>query len=273
VSVALTLLHLSDTHLAARDDSPRARAARAGWTHATDAMRAAHADLVVHTGDVVHDDPDDRQDRAHAVDLVRALPVETRVVPGNHDVGDHAERPGLPAEWAGPVHDATRRDAWCRSWGPDFWSVDRAGWRVVGLNSFLLGSGTPAEAEQERWLGRTLATARRPTVLAMHEPLMVDGPDEPDTWATPPGPVRRRLARLIEGSPVALVLSGHLHRHRTTRRASRTHVSAPSTAFPVPHHPRLWQPRGDSRPGLLRHRLHTDGTVHTEHIVFETARR
>ena len=49
-----TVLHVSDTHL-----SPQFAAGTEMWTAAVRYIEKSRPDLVIHTGDVVHDDPDD----------------------------------------------------------------------------------------------------------------------------------------------------------------------------------------------------------------------
>lgn len=124
-------------------------------------------------------------------------------IPGNHDVGH------LPGT-AQPV-DAARLARWRRIVGPGRWCVDRDGWRLVGVDSLVMGSGSAEEAEQSAWLERCLQKydGRRVAMLP-HQPLFVDDPDEGETgyWGVPPAP-RRALRDLLARHDVALFASGH----------------------------------------------------------------
>lgn len=272
--VALRVVHISDTHLCADHRDGRAARAAAGWRSVLRELQRDPPDLVVHSGDLVLDDPDDPHDRQYAYQLLHEFPVTTLAVPGNHDVGDHPHRPGLPADWNGPPFTEQRRAAWCRTWGADRWAYERQAWRLLGLNSQVLGSGLPAEDEQWDWLAAELSRPPQPTLVILHEPLYLNHPDETaDSWVTPPQAARRRLLRSLAGAGVAAVLSGHIHRYRQARVGETMHISAPSSAYPIPPRPGMPHPAGDRRPGLLRHDLHESGTTATYHIPFAAPER
>ena len=94
-------------------------------------------DLVVHTGDIVLEDPDDDADRAFAAGLMVGLPCPYVVIPGNHDVGFYGDEAHLPR----------RLEAFTATWGADRFVRDVDGWRLVGVDAYLLGT-----AEHDRWL-------------------------------------------------------------------------------------------------------------------------
>ncbi len=82
---------------------------------------------------------------------------------------------------------------------PDFWSHDLGGWRLIGLDSMLFGSGEPEEAAQLAWLEKTMAEAGgRRIAWFVHRPLFLDDPLEGDTgyWSVQPEP-RARLLDLV----------------------------------------------------------------------------
>jgi predicted phosphodiesterase len=68
------------------------------WTAAVRYIEKSRPDLVIHTGDVVHDDPDSDRDHEFAAFQMRRLTTPWRIVPGNHDIGDSEPDPfrGLP---------------------------------------------------------------------------------------------------------------------------------------------------------------------------------
>ncbi|MHC1557572.1 metallophosphoesterase family protein [Actinomycetospora sp. C-140] len=241
----MMLAQISDTHLSAPrpDDDPHGRPARARtqWVLVRDALRADPPDLVVHTGDMVLDDPDRTEDHAAARRAIGELPVPVLLVPGNHDLGDHAS-----------ITDE-RRVAYLRVWGVDRWVHRHAGWRLVGINSLLLGSGLSAEREQEDWLDDLLASGpAEPTLLFCHQPLLLPVVGEAERWAVPPSGPRERLVRRLAGAGVSVVAGGHVHRHRDDTTDGVRQITAPSVAFAVPELP---SPPGDPDTGYLTYRL------------------
>ena len=79
------IVQLSDTHLSARQGVP------AQWPSTLAWLRADPPALVVHSGDIVLEDPDDAADRDFARRLLAAIPSDVVVIPGNHDVGDYRD--------------------------------------------------------------------------------------------------------------------------------------------------------------------------------------
>lgn len=256
----LTVLQVSDTHLSAR--IPRFNA---NWAVAARAVASEAECLVVHTGDAALDGPDHEEDLAFAARLLRAgLGAEgprLRCTPGNHDVGDQAAL--APRQ---PATDG-RVAAHAAALGPTSWVEDAAGWRLIGLNSQVLGTGTAAEAAQDALLAEALLTlgARR-LALFMHKPPFLETPEEPASgyWAVPPAE-RAALMPLLDHPNLRLVASGHLHLSRIVRRGRVVHAWSPATSFLVG--PALMPDAhgGARRLGLLRHRLGED-SVETDEI-------
>ena len=218
----MKLIQITDTHL-----SPTKRHFDGNWDPLARWIAEQVADLVVHTGDLSVDGADHDADLSHAAGLVRTLPLPVLFIPGNHDVGH------LPGT-AQPV-DANRLARWRRIVGPDRWAVDRDAWRLVGIDSLLLGSGSAEEAEQSAWLAHCLAERDgRRVAMFSHQPPFVDDPDEGDTgyWGVPPAP-RRVLCDLLARHDVALFASGHLHRAFEGRLGGTALLWAPASSFTV----------------------------------------
>lgn len=159
-------------------------------------------ELVIHTGDIVADDPFDDDERAHAVEQLRRIHAPLVVIPGNHDVGD----------FDGPERVANRSlTAFRSAWGHDRFAVDVEHWRLIGLNVFLLGSRSADEADQIEWLHAQTADANL-VALFLHEPLtpLAIG----SGWTLPPE-ANLALLGALAGVEPRFVASGHLHRYRT----------------------------------------------------------
>ncbi len=233
----LRVVQISDTHLSHRRayGVPNVLAALR-W------LAADPPDLVVHTGDIVADDPDDTEERAFASGMLATVPAPLYAIPGNHDAGG----------FTGEEPTAARLAAWRATWGRDTFCTDSGRWRLVGANVYRLG-----EPEHDRWLTATLAT-ERPIALFLHQPICLVGPDQPDEgdWSLALE-LRRPLLAAMDGRPVRLVASGHLHCYRAgTLPSGIPTVWCPPASF-------LGTTRDDSTyvVGLVEHTLHDDGTA------------
>jgi alkaline phosphatase D len=196
----MKIVQISDTHF-----SPSKPHFNGNWEPIRRWIEEVAPDLVVHTGDLTIDGADKEDDIVFSVAALAELNVPVLMVPGNHDVG---HMPGSQQ----PIDD-TRLARWRRLAGADRFSQDIGNWRLVGLNSLLIGSGHEEEEAQFQWLAETLENrdGRRVAIFA-HKPLFVDDPLEGDTgyWGARPAE-RQRLLDLLAAHDVALFASGHLH--------------------------------------------------------------
>jgi 3',5'-cyclic AMP phosphodiesterase CpdA len=223
--VPFRLVQLSDTHLSAARGY-----GVSNFDAVVEALDADPPDLVVATGDLALDDPDDRDDRAFARRRFDAIAAPWRAVPGNHDVGDDG-----PDPWMGEPLTDRRREAWVDAWGADWWMEEAGEWVLIGLDSLLLGSDLPAEALQASWLAGVAARAgRRPVMVMLHKPLFLSDPHEPPaTQKTVTAEGRRRLGESLGAASVQVVASGHLHQFRASVSDNQALVWAPSTCFVI----------------------------------------
>jgi 3',5'-cyclic AMP phosphodiesterase CpdA len=216
------VLQISDSHLSRIKPH-----FAANWPPLQTWIEGQDVALVVHTGDVTVDGADFEEDMSHCAAMLRALDAPVLAVPGNHDVGEvgHRHQP----------LDGTRLARWRRHFGQDYWSRDVGDWRLIGLNSMLLGEGGPEEAAQRAWLEEAMRSAQgRPVAWFLHQPLFIDRPDEPDTgyWSVKPGP-RADLLTLARRLNVRLVASGHLHKAHERELDGVRHVWCPASGFLV----------------------------------------
>lgn len=216
----MRIIQISDTHISRRHPlfADNVAVVRA-WLERTP------CDLVVNTGDLSMDGASEAEDLADAAAWHEGLGVPFLAVPGNHDVGDVAE---LRSD---QMLDDARLARFRELVGADAWVREIAGWRLVGLDAMLLGTGHPEEERQFEWLAETLS-GQAPTALFLHKPLFVDDPGEGPRgyWTVRPEP-RRRLLDLLRGVDLRLVASGHLHVARLRVFDGVPHVWAPSAAF------------------------------------------
>ena len=222
------LTQISDTHLARRYQT-----LTDNFHRVSEHIDATRPDLVVNTGDLAFDVPTNADDLEFAATLHRALPVECRCLPGNHDIGDNPTeiRPAPPQ----PATEERRKN-FLSLIGEDYWRFEAAGWCFIGLNSLILNTGLDSEAKQFDWLASRLAHVNgKPVALFVHKPLYLQTPEDPEQEATPdryvPQPARRRLIDMFGAVDLRLVASGHVHQRRDFTYRHVRHVWSPSAGF------------------------------------------
>jgi 3',5'-cyclic-AMP phosphodiesterase len=225
------------------------------------ALRAARPDLVLNSGDVSLDGASEEADLTASRRLHDALGLPLRFLPGNHDLGD-AQETATGGE--API-DSGRRERYVRHFGPDWWSFDVPGWRVLGINALLLGSDLPAAEQQHEEVRDFVAgLGSRKLALFLHKPLFDQTAAESKisnrflTLAQ-----RGRLSAMLGAAP-ALIASGHIHQYRATTADGSHHVWAPSTAFVLPE--RIQPLYGVKKVGYVEHALESDG-AHASRLV------
>lgn len=218
----MRIIQLSDTHLSARYDY-----FKADNEIIASSLSEQTPDLFIHSGDLSMDGALQPEDLELARQWNDKLQAEVLSIPGNHDVGDLASiRPDQP------LNDA-RLATWADTIGPDRWARVASGWQLIGLNAMLFGTGHSEEEEQFRWLASVLNRSR-PIAIFTHKPMCVEDPQEGARgyWTIAPQP-RARLLGLLDGMPVKLVASGHLHIERQQVINGLTHVWSPASSFVV----------------------------------------
>lgn len=243
-----TVLHVSDTHM-----SPDHKPGQDMWTAVVRYAEKARPDLIIHTGDVVFEDPDSDVDYEFAAFQMRRLTTPWLMVPGNHDVGDTE-----PDPYRGLV--TPERLARYRShFGADRWATTIGGWNLIGLNSQLFDNHLlEEEAEQWAWLDEQIAQAEgQPVGLFMHKPPSINSLSEELYVNKSIGRgSRRRLRELVEAGKVKLIGSGHLHEHVVLYSRGALLVSAPAVGA-VPAGEAVWQ-LGLRCNGIVEYRLSGD---------------
>jgi 3',5'-cyclic-AMP phosphodiesterase len=249
------IAQISDTHL-----SPSRPFFSGNFDLAAEHLRAAKPDMVINTGDLALDGADSEEDLREALALHQALGLETYLLPGNHDVGDH-----LDVARKQPV-TAERLARYRNIIGPDSWTVDAPGWRFVGLNALIIGANLPGEARQEEMLRHAAKTlGGRSLALFLHKPLADEAYAEQLTsnrfMTHQP---RRALLDSLQGVVPAAVMCGHVHQYRDTHMEGARHIWGPATSFVISD---PWQPGyGAKAVGYLMHEFGADGS-HSHRLV------
>jgi alkaline phosphatase D len=249
-----SVVQVSDSHL-----SPRLTHFNANWEATRALLPRLSPDLIVHTGDVTLDGADDEADCRMAAERLAGLPAPLRIVPGNHDVGDPGSVPQPPT--------TARIDRHERHFGPALWTEDRPGWRLIGLNSQVIGSGNTADEAQREAITEALTTlGDRRIAVFLHKPMFLDAVEEGPVgyWAVPPE-VRSVIRPLLLHRNLRLVASGHLHLWRLASHGPATLAWGPATSFTLGAK-LMPEPRGAERQlGLMRHVFRGD-SVETEFL-------
>jgi 3',5'-cyclic AMP phosphodiesterase CpdA len=245
--MTVRIAQISDLHV-----SPEQPVFNANMHRLLEAVRAARPDILLNTGDLGLYGERDNGDIALALAAQKTVGVDTHVLPGNHDVGEHPDIPGR--DWV----DESRLARYRQQAGPDSWTLDLPGWRLVGLNSLIVGTGMSGDREQLEMLrngsrdrgGRSLA-------LIMHKPLIDLAYDDPlvsNRFTTLR--CRRLILDAIGERPADLVICGHMHQYREIGGGSR-HIWGPAASFIIGD---PWQPSyGAKAVGYLEHLFDADG--------------
>lgn len=165
-------------------------------------------DLAIILGDLSLKGSEFQEDLRFGKRALEELKPRWLALPGNHDVGDIARTSLQPS-------NCERLSLWEAHFGPDHWHSDLLpGWRLIGLNSQIIGTGLAEEEAQWDALEQALATcASRKPVLFCHMPLFLMDWDETDrpAWALMRAG-RERLRHLIVEHGICAVVTGHMHR-------------------------------------------------------------
>ena len=243
----ITIAQVSDTHLGART-----HLFRSNFDLIARALDAVRPVLVVASGDLTLDGADRDEDYTLAAAMFARLPAPVHAIPGNHDVGDHIAI--MPQQ---PTTDE-RLARWSRHMGPDRWVVDEGNWRLIGLDTQIMGTHDE-QAAQARMIDLALRdVGDRRIAVFMHKPAFVTSLDDPtfDYWSVSPL-ARDPLRALLAHPALRLVASGHLHLHRQTVAGRVRYAWAPAASFVVAPDEQPGLP-GERPVGFLVHRLGED---------------
>ena len=214
-------------------------------------------------GDNANQPVSDARYRHCAHDFMRRFPGPRYAIPGNHDVGS-------TVGWH--HHDPMQLAAACadfrRDWD-DWWVLEAAGFRILGINSQIFGSNLPSEAAQSQWLRTELA---KPSVylraVFAHTPPYLKSPqddfaDGSEQMCLRPQ-ARWPLLGILNESPPDLLITAHAHRFWRCEGPRWQWLGVPATALgqnemsAVPSHN---LPPGDDRVGWVD--LRRDGSTWT----------
>lgn len=230
-----TFAVVTDTHFAVRPDGKGEHPYLAPALQTINDVQAAGADFIVHLGDIINSFPTASQFPAEvklAREQLAASRTKIYTVPGNHDIG-HKPTMTTPKMAADRVRQEWV-DFYRQQFGADYHVIDRAGCRVILLNSMLFNTGLPAERQQWERLRGDLADAKGAKVtLGFHVPLFWYRPDDtgPNNYEVIDEPARGQLLELIRQHKVRAVFTGHTHQPIVNTYGEALLLTAPSTTF------------------------------------------
>lgn len=240
-----TVIQLTDTHLFA--DKNAVIVSTNPWQTLSRIVdhigEHEQADLIVATGDLVHDETPAGYGRL--LDALTQLETPVLYLPGNHDSLDAMR--GVFADGA------------CR----DVTNIVLDGWRCIGLNTQEAGKVYGCLSDKILSLLRQelLNGERSNTVLFMHHPpVLTQTP-----WLDEIN-LRNREALLneIELHPnIKAVFFGHIHHEIATQINNTGFYGTPSTCFQFKPLSQTTEYDTDEAPGYRKIQLHDDGSVHT----------
>ncbi len=224
----LRLIQISDLHLS------RTRAyTYANWAAVLSYINVRQPDLVINSGDIVLNSPEDHDDLAFGYEQLSRLSVPWRSLPGDHDMGGGppAPPPRFEAPWLGQyLVTEARREHYVDIFGEDCWAQSFGEWYLIGVNDLIWESGFAQEEKQWQFLEQHLQIAgRQPVALFMHKPpCVISFHEEQYVTYSIPAQARRRLRGLIATANVRLIGTGHLHVFRLLQTIGITVVTAPT---------------------------------------------
>ena len=147
------------------------------WNVFVEEMRKHPPHLIVHSGDVSFDGAEDEDDLAFARSEKDRLPTAWIAIPGNHDIGESP----LAIRLQQPIN-AERMDRWQRHYGPSRWCRDLGEWRLIGIDTALLGSGHAGQDAAVRVSGEA---TRVVTIACYILGTQISGTTVACTWIEP----------------------------------------------------------------------------------------
>lgn len=244
---------VSDTHVNEAEDfsaspypanaeaNPRAR-------YVFDQINQSGAAFCVHLGDMINPVPElpsygPAAEKFHKI--ASGLKMPLHLMPGNHDIGDKPVT-WMPAGMVNGEHITLYRE----HFGRDYFSFDHGDCHFVIINSPLINSGDPAEAEQAAWLEADFeANTGRRTFLFSHYPIYVSDPSEPESYDNIDEPGRGWLLELIHRYKPEALFAAHVHNFWYDVIGETEYYIVPSTCFVRHDYSEMYRIDGGSQQG------------------------
>lgn len=221
------VLHVSDLHFGARDDTQIERGIR-------ELVERTEPHLVIASGDLTHRGRRDQHEKAAG--FLRGLGTPMLAVPGNHDI-----------PYTFPARFTSTWAEFERQWGTTEQTYSSDELQVVGLNSVRAWrhqSGGIRDLQLEQATGRIRDGAEGALRIAVLHHQMIGAP-----WRSRKKPVARRndvLGQLVD-SGAELILGGHIHQGTIAERHEFEVITGDARGVVISIAPGLGQPRPQRR--------------------------
>ncbi|WP_164512393.1 metallophosphoesterase family protein [Oceaniglobus ichthyenteri] len=244
---------VSDTHVNEKEDfsaspypanaeaNPRAR-------HVFSQINRVDPAFIIHLGDMINPVPElpsygPAAENFH--DLAKELRAPLHLVPGNHDIGDK------PVSWmpAGMVNGEFIA-LYRQHFGKDYYAITHEDCHFIVINSPLINSGDPAEAQQAAWLeGYMQEHSGARMFLFSHYPPYITRQDEPGSYDNIDEPGRGWMLDLIRTHKPEALFSAHVHNFWYDLIGETEYYVTPSTCFVRHDYSEMYRIEGGDQKG------------------------
>lgn len=169
-------------------------------------INKAHPDIVVLTGDYVHD-PTSQEQWNEFLRIIGGIDqsIRTVVIPGNHDVLDKDGKIDMA-----PYTQHLGKDRFAERIGNAY---------LIGLNSNFMKNveqNSLEEQSQFAWLKKTLKKKHKKdhVIVFLHHPFFLENYGEEEGYSTLSESIRNKYFSLFDENGVEFVIAGHLHDNR-----------------------------------------------------------
>ncbi len=215
----MIIAHISDTHISTLEPHASARLDQLEQAVSEINRLNPAADVVIHTGDVVHDDRKEEYRQAHR--LLQRLNAPYFVIPGNRD------RRATMIEVFGDACGGTDRNGFIQ------YALERWSTRLIMLDTLNENDrlGVFCQQRQENLVAMLKKDTRRPAIVFMHHPPF-DVVDAPEPFQFDSRETVARFADIVGKFPqVKAVYCGHSHRRAHDRIGDVPVTTIPALAI------------------------------------------
>ncbi|PCJ57504.1 MAG: hypothetical protein COA79_15850 [Planctomycetota bacterium] len=199
-------------------------------------------EVIVITGDLTRDGETHPFELRQIKEILEKYPYQFYCIPGNHDSGGRYDISSHARV------SSTKIERFRKVFGDDKFQASVGNCRIIGFNSFILGSGLPEEPELWAWLEEKAKEKNDQwsrQIWFMHNLAYNKHPFENEIITKEENrklwyhllelKAQHRLMQLISNNDIDIIANGHTHNYIDRTVDGIHHVTCPSTAF----HPAL----------------------------------
>jgi 3',5'-cyclic AMP phosphodiesterase CpdA len=219
---------LSDIHVLPSTNTDKALHQR-HFQQAITEVNAAKVDLVLIAGDLTEFSTP--TETSEFMEAKKGFTSPVLYVPGNHDSGNKLTSARPDAKTV----TSNRVAQYEAAYGPSFWTQERLGLRIIGVNGSIINSGFEREKEMWAMLEKELAKpSEKTTLVLVHYPPFQRTPDERSGYYDMEPAPRQKFLSLIKQGGVKAVLSGHTHSEAASRLDGIAYITSVPSSYGMP---------------------------------------